>query len=134
MPTTPLGAGDSRIASAEPWGAQRIEARHAAAADTAEPIDIVNALASMNDDSDGLEEEGLSGALMTWLMPRPRNPDTLTQTRIVPLLGAAADMLAHSTRMAPEIAQLGARALEQELRTQRDIAERRATLFGGSVE
>jgi hypothetical protein len=88
----------------------------------------------MQDGSHGLEEEGLSGTLMSWLMPRPRNPDTLSQARIVPLLGGAADMISGSAKLAPEIARLGALALEQELRMQRSIAERRATLLKGGPE
>jgi hypothetical protein len=43
-------------------------------------------------------------------------------------------MISGSAKLAPEIARLGALALEQELRMQRSIAERRATLLKGGPE
>jgi len=98
-------------------------------------LDPVQALAEMGEEQRAPEDVGgLADQLLAWLMPRPRNPDTLTQARIVPLLGLAADMLARASaaesgEMPSNISHLGIAALEQELRMQRALADRRATLL-----
>jgi len=68
---------------------------------------------------------------MAWIAPRPRNPTTLTQSRIVPLLGMAADMLSQGAGSSGDIVGLGAAALVQELRMQKALADLRATLLPG---
>lgn len=102
-------------------------------------LDPVQALAEMGEEQIAPEEvTGLADQLLAWLMPTPRNPDTLTQARIVPLLGLAADMLGRAANADPDtgtepmpsdISRLGIAALEQELRLQRALADRRATLL-----
>jgi hypothetical protein len=67
--------------------------------------------------------------LLAWIAPRPRNPATLSQSRLVPLLGLAADLLARASDASREVADLGATALAQELRMQRALTDRRATLI-----
>ncbi len=135
MATEPLSSG-TRIPSGD--GVWRVQSPETRIPDSAVPpadgVDIVQALADLGADPQGLTEKGLADALLAWLSPRPRNPDTLTQSRIVPLLGAAADLLARSAQAAPDIVSLGSVALEQELRTHRTLADRRATLIAGDIE
>jgi hypothetical protein len=91
-----------------------------------ESLDLVQALSDLAGaapDGGGLED-----ALLAWVMPRPRQPETLLQARLAPLLGAAADMVSRNARLAPDIAHLGSAALAQELRAQRQLAARRADL------
>ena len=96
---------------------------------TAAPHDIVQALSELEADPATLGSNGLADALLSWLAPRQPQPGTLAQSRIVPLLGGAADLLARGAALAPEIRDLGAAALEQELRLQRALADRRASLL-----
>ena len=97
--------------------------------DHGEEIDPVQALIELGESPHLPESGGLADQLMAWITPRPRNPTTLTQSRIVPLLGVAADLLARSSDASGEIVGLGATALAQELRMQRALADRRATLI-----
>ncbi len=98
-----------------------------AATRPADQLDIVQALAELST-APGGEADSIADGLLQWLTPRLRHADTLTQARIVPLLGIAADLIARGTQMTPDIARLGSVALEQELRMQRALADRRAAL------
>lgn len=132
MAATPLDRDVSLPGSAAVWGTRRVDRPSAErSGPSAAPLDVVEALSGLADEPVPTEG-GIAEALLTWLTPRLRNPDTLTQARIVPLLGMAADMISHSADISPDIARLGALALEQELRTQRALAERRAGLSLGS--
>ncbi len=135
MATEPLGSG-ARIPSGD--GVWRVRSPDTRSPDSGaspiEGIDIVQALADLGGDPQDPAEKGLANALLTWLSPRLRNPDTLTQSRIIPLLCAAADLLARSVQASPDIVSLGSAALEQELRTHRTLADRRATLIARDVE
>jgi hypothetical protein len=91
-------------------------------------IDPVQALLELAD-APTLASAGLADQLLAWIAPRPRNPATLTQSRIVPLLGVAADMLSQASNTSGQIVSLGATALAQELRMQSALADRRATLI-----
>lgn len=91
-------------------------------------LDAIAALAELVSDQPSLDSNGLADQLLEFVMPRPRHPEALTQPRIVPLLGAAADLLRSSSR-SQHIVGLGATALEQELRQHRALADRRATLI-----
>lgn len=128
MAAEPLDRDVSLPVSDALWGARRIEGRAAdRAAPATAPLDVVAALNELANEA-APAEGGIAEAMMTWLTPRLRNADTLSQARIVPLLGMAAEMIAHSAEISPDIARLGALALEQELRSQRALAERRAGL------
>jgi hypothetical protein len=94
-----------------------------------EEIDPVQALIELGETGEFAGAGGLADQLLAWIAPRPRNPATLTQSRIVPLLGVAADMLSRASDASGEIVGLGATALAQELRMQRALADRRATLI-----
>ena len=93
-------------------------------------VDPVQALMELGDapepSAGGL---GLADQLLAWIAPRPRNASTLTQSRIAPLLGLAADLLAQTAGASGDVVSLGATALAQELRMQRALADRRATLL-----
>lgn len=95
------------------------------------PLDLVEQLNELQHATPSLESNGLADALLDWLTPRPSHPQTLTQGRIAPLLGAAADLLVRSATAMPDIVGIGAKALEQELREQRALAHRRSTLLSG---
>ncbi len=136
MATEPLNSGGGRIPTGD--GVWRIPPPELRAPDPAAPVvdglDVVQALADLGADPPALTERGLADALLSWLAPRPRNPETLTQPRIVPLLGVAADLLARGAQTSPDIVSLGSAALEQELRMHRTLADRRATLIAGAGE
>jgi hypothetical protein len=134
MATEPLGSnvgripGDgqvSRIPPTEARGPERIP-------DRAESIDAIQALLELGEDQESTPSASLAEQLLAWIAPRPRNPTTLTQSRIVPLLSVAADMLSNAADSSGEIVGLGAQALAQELRMQRTLADRRATLIADS--
>ena len=128
MATEPLaGRQDALPATDRVFRPPQLDARPEPVRGQAEPLDLVQALAELGSGA-GHEAGGLEDALLAWVMPRPRNPETLMQARLVPLLGTAADMVSRSSRIAPDIARLGSAALEQELRGQRQLAERRASL------
>jgi hypothetical protein len=104
----------------------RIDARPEPVQSRPEALELVQALselAGVPPDGGGLED-----ALLAWVMPRPRHPETLRQARLAPLLGTAADMVSRNARLAPDIARLGSAALAQELRAQQQLAARRADL------
>lgn len=131
MATEPLGNGVARIPG---YGqVSRIPASDARAAeripDRTEAIDAVQALIELGEEQDFTPPASLAEQLLAWIAPRPRNPSTLTQSRIVPLLSVAADMLSNAADASGEIVGLGATALAQELRMQRALADRRATLI-----
>ena len=121
-PTTSLARADA-VARIRPLEAKPVRR----VAETAS-LDIVQSLSALESDPTNLQSNGLADALLNWLAPKAPAPGTLAQSRIVPLLGAAADLLARGQALAPEIRDLGAAALEQELRLQRALANRRATL------
>jgi hypothetical protein len=75
----------------------------------------------------------LAEQLLDYIAPHSRKPLNLTASRIITLLGVAADHTGRSAREFDEIKRLGGEALEQELRAHRDLAERRATLLGPAV-
>jgi hypothetical protein len=133
MATEPLHDSAGRIPGGEMVGrVRRPEARSPEpVVAAAQPLDIIQALGELQDSPD-LAAMGLADALLAWLTPRPRNPGLLAQARIAPLLGLAIDMLRHHRQANPDVAGLGASALEQELRTQRTLAERRAASAAGS--
>jgi hypothetical protein len=131
MATEPLGhdaariPGDSQVshtAATEARAAERIP-------DRTEAIDAIQALLDLGEEPDFTPSASLAEQLLAWIAPRPRNPATLTQSRIVPLLSVAADMLSRAADSSGEIVGLGATALAQELRMQRALADRRATLI-----
>jgi hypothetical protein len=130
MATDPLDANSARI---QPDGAiWRIPAPETRPADPipdgVAEIDPVQALLELAD-APTLAGAGLADQLLAWIAPRPRNPAVLTQSRIVPLLGVAADMLSQASNTSGQIVGLGATALAQELRMQSALADRRATLI-----
>jgi hypothetical protein len=115
-----------RIPAAETRPANRIPLSRSP--DDAGEIDPIQALVELGEAPDP-PSAGLADQLLAWIAPRPRNPATLTQSRIVPLLGIAADLLSRASNTSGEIVGLGATALAQELRMQRALADRRATLI-----
>ncbi len=134
MATAPLGhdvtriPGDGQVSgipATEARGPERIP-------DRIESIDAVQALLELGEEQDFAPSASLAEQLLEWIAPRPRNPSTLTQSRIVPLLSVAADMLSSAADSSGEIVGLGATALAQELRMQRALADRRATLIADS--
>jgi hypothetical protein len=129
MATEPLSGRQEGLPATERlFRPPALDARPEPVRGQAEALDLVQALSELSGASAGLEGGGLEDALLAWVMPRPRNPETLMQARLVPLLGTAADLVSRSARIAPDIARLGSAALEQELRAQRHLAERRANL------
>jgi hypothetical protein len=135
MATDPLGNDSARVSAdsavwrtpaAETVPANRIPDSNSP--DGVTEIDPIQALLELGEASD-FPSASLADQLLAWIAPRPRNPATLTQSRIVPLLGIAADMLTRSSNANGEIVGLGATALAQELRMQRALADRRATLI-----
>ena len=135
MVTTPLGGDDVQLPqTGGVWSVRRPDAPQSRRAEPIPPpIDVLDALAELADQAPPADG-GIAEAMLAWLMPKPRHADTLTQSRMAPLLGIAADLVAHGTQMSPDIAKLGAMALEQELRMQRAVAERRAALTLGLAE
>jgi hypothetical protein len=133
MATEPLDNDGSRVlASGAVWripapGAQRVDPPP----DGVSEIDPLQALIELGEHPE-YATEGLADQLLAWIAPRPRNPATLTQSRIVPLLGIAADLLSHTAVASADVIGLGATALAQELRMQRTLADRRATLITSS--
>lgn len=121
----PAEGGTWRIPAPEARPAERLP-------DRTEEIDPVQALIALAEDPGPPTAGGLADQLLAWIAPRPRNPATLTQSRIVPLLGVAADMLAEASNTSGDIVGLGTTALAQELRMQRMLADRRVTLITGS--
>jgi hypothetical protein len=134
MSTQPLDNNDVRIdANGTIWPVRPADPRPVKPLpEGAESIDPVQALVELGEMPD-MAAGGLADQLLAWVAPRPRNPATLTQSRIVPLLGAAADLLARATDSSGDIAVLGGTALAQELRMQRALADRRATLIKGDI-
>jgi len=130
MATEPLNNDAARVLEAGVW---RIPARETDPArripDRTGDIDPIQALVELGEVVDARIPGGLADQLLAWIAPRPRNPATLTQSRIVPLLGVAADLLTRGANASGDIVGLGATALAQELRMQRALAERRATLL-----
>ena len=116
----------SRVPATEARGPHRIP-------DRPESIDAVQALLELGDERDFTPSASLAEQLLAWIAPRPRNPTTLTQSRIVPLLSVAADMLSSAADSPGEIVGPGAQALAQELRMQRTLADRRATLIADNA-
>ena len=100
-------------------------------AEQAEQLDPVEALAALMDEPGDIGSNGLADQLLDYVRPRPRHPEALTQPRIIPLLGAAADLLRNAASQEDSIVALGGTALEQELRQHRMLAERRASLLEG---
>ena len=96
-----------------------------------EGVDAIQALSDLGEEQAPPDGASLAEQLLAWMAPHPRRPETLSQSRIVPLLGLAADLLSHAAEGSDDIVQLGSTALEQELRMQRALAERRATLVQG---
>lgn len=134
MATQPLDNNDVRIdANGTIWPVRPPDARPVArlpeGTETIDPVQALLELGEMPDPAIG----GLADQLLAWIAPRPRNPATLTQSRIVPLLGMAADLLAQAADSSGDIAALGGTALAQELRMQRTLADRRATLIKGDM-
>jgi hypothetical protein len=121
-------AGTERLAPPRPSEARPVDGRPDASGD----VDAVQALLALGEELQGAPAQGLADQLLDFLAPRPRNPQTLTQSRIVPLLGLAADLIGGSSRKNNDLVMLGATALEQELRMQRALADRRATLVSPS--
>jgi hypothetical protein len=115
-----------RVPASEPRPAERIP-------QGPEEIDPVQALIELGEVGEFAGAGGLADQLLAWIAPRPRNPATLTQSRIVPLLGVAADLLQRASDTSGEIVGLGATALAQELRMQRALADRRATLIADNA-
>jgi hypothetical protein len=72
---------------------------------------------------------GLATQLLDYVAPRPRSFDSLAPSRLLPLLGLAADQVGRAGQESDEIGKLGASALEQELEQHRALAERRATMI-----
>ena len=132
MATQPLEADRTRIdTDGVVWRISGAEARPAdPPADGVAEIDPVQALVELGE-APSIPASGLADQLMAWIAPRPRNPTTLTQSRIVPLLGMAADMLSQGAGSSGDIVGLGAAALVQELRMQKALADLRATLLPG---
>jgi hypothetical protein len=114
----PIRAADARLVTPLPEGIETID-----------PVQALIELGEMPEPVLG----GLADQLLAWVAPRPRNPATLTQSRIVPLLGTAADLLTQAVDTSDDIAALGGTALAQELRMQRALADRRATLIKGDT-
>lgn len=134
MSTQPLDNNDVRIdANGTIWPVRPADPRPLEPLpEGTEAIDPVQALVELGEMPD-MAAGGLADQLLAWVAPRPRNPATLTQSRIVPLLGAAADLLARAADSSGDIAALGGTALAQEIRMQRALADRRATLIKGDI-
>ena len=130
MATDGPGNATSRTSPSDAvWRLPRLETRlPSPELEALAPLDLIDGLDELQRQTPSLESNGLADALLDWLTPRPSRPEILSQGRIAPLLGAAADLLARSASAMPDIASVGARALEQELRDQRALAERRASL------
>jgi hypothetical protein len=133
MATQPLDSDGSRVnADGAVWRIPAPEARRVdPPPEGPEEIDPVQALIELGEAPESAPG-GLADQLFAWIAPRPRNPATLTQSRIVPLLGVAADLLSKAADTSGDIVGLGATALAQELRMQRALADRRATLITGN--
>jgi len=101
----------------------------ASRADLSGEVDAVQALLDLAEQLHAPAAPSLADQLLDFLAPHPRNPNTLTQSRIVPLLGLAADLIGRAATDRNDIVTLGSTALEQELRMQRALADRRATLI-----
>ena len=72
---------------------------------------------------------GLQARLLDWAAPTARQFEAVSPARLLPLLGLAVDRLAEASQPGDELHQLGAAALERELRDHQALAERRATLI-----
>lgn len=135
MATEPLNNDGARVhADGAVWRVPAAETRPAnRIPEGADGIDPVQALIELGEAGEFAEAGGLADQLLAWIAPRPRNPATLTQSRIVPLLGVAADLLSRASDASGEIVGLGTTALAQELRMQRALADRRATLIADNA-
>jgi hypothetical protein len=100
-------------------------------AEQAESLDPIESLVALADQQGDIGSNGLADELLDYVRPRPLHPEALTQPRIIPLLGAAADLLRNAASQEDTIVALGGTALEQELRQHRMLAERRASLLEG---
>ena len=121
----------SRLRAAARIAAVRLDpgAKARARNDEVSPVD---ALAALEELAEGATSSGgLADQLLAFVAPRPRHPDTLSAPRIVPLLGAAANLLERGAAGSDDLASLGTAALGQELRQHKELAERRATLIEG---
>jgi len=76
----------SRIPATEARGTEPVP-------DRAEAVDAVEALLELGEEQEFTPSASLAEQMLAWIAPRPRNPTTLTQSRIAPLLSVAADML-----------------------------------------
>ena len=72
---------------------------------------------------------GLQAQLLDWAAPTTRQFEAVSPARLLPLLSQAVDRLAEEAQRGDELDQLGAVALERELRDHQALAERRATLI-----
>ena len=72
---------------------------------------------------------GLQARLLDWAAPAARQFEAVSPARLLPLLGLAVDRLAEASQRGDELDQLGAAALERELRDHQALAERRAMLI-----
>ena len=72
---------------------------------------------------------GLQAQLLDWAAPATRQFEAASPARLLPLLGLAVDRLAEEAQRGDELDQLGAVALERELRDHQALAERRATMI-----
>ena len=72
---------------------------------------------------------GLSGQLLDWAAPSARQFESLAPSRLLPLLSLATDRLASDAQRVDLLGDLGATALERELRDHLALAERRATMI-----
>jgi hypothetical protein len=133
MPTNALAdsANGSAVSRNEgAWPIQRPQARPVRGAlDASGEIDAVQALLDLDSELEAPAGASLADQLLDFLSPQPRDKLTLTHARIVPLLGLAADLIGRISADSPDIVNLGSAALEQELRMQRMLADKRATLI-----
>lgn len=104
----PVGdAGLSPVPGFDPFAALVEAARHAAAPPAA----------------------GLQAQLLDWVAPTARQFESVSPARLLPLLGLAVDRLSAEAQHGDDLDELGAVALERELRDHQALAERRATLI-----
>ena len=119
--------GPAQVASPQSLGLSR--SRRPQDPLTADELDPVAALAEMTLPA-SVQPAALADQLLAFIAPAPVNPSILSPSRLVPLLGAAADLLTRYGSENDDIVRLGSAALEQELRAHAALADRRATLVG----
>ena len=109
QPNGPASAGD-RSPGAPEFGAfaPLVEAAHGAGAPPA---------------------AGLQAQLLDWAAPTARQFEAVSPARLLPLLSLAVGRLAEETHAGDDLDQLGAGALQRELRDHQALAERRAMLI-----